>query len=273
MQNEHNEKECCGKCDNDLSKSSTPFINSQKMSFYLGLAIGVAMISLIGFVVLLMRGRGTDNFVNVDKVADINQPVKNAPLPNIPPEAPKQIAKLRPSDHILGDKKAPITIIEYSDFECPFCKRFHPTMKELVKANDGKIKWVYRHFPLSFHANAQKEAEATECANKLGGNKAFWAYTDAIFEKTTSGGTGLALEALVPIAKELGLNTTKFKKCLDSGEFADYVKQDMALGAAEGITGTPGNILIKKDGTTSIISGAVSKETLQASIDSALKEQ
>ena len=83
------------------------------------------------------------------------------------------------ADHIRGDKDAAFTIIEYSDFECPFCSRHHPTLKQLIE-DEPDVNWVYRHFPLGFHASAQRAAEASECANEQG---KFWEYTDMIYEK------------------------------------------------------------------------------------------
>ena len=89
-------------------------------------------------------------------------------------------------DHVRGNPNAPVKIVEYSDTECPFCKRFHPTMNQIMGeyGKNGKVAWVYRHFPIdSLHPiKARKEAEATECANELGGNDKFWAYLDRIYE-------------------------------------------------------------------------------------------
>ena len=91
----------------------------------------------------------------------------------------KNVRPVNEKDHIYGNPSAEISLIEYSDFECPFCKRFHPTAKQLVDKSDGQVNWIYRHFPLAFHnPGAQKQAEASECAVKLGGNEAFWRYTD-----------------------------------------------------------------------------------------------
>ena len=172
-------------------------------------------------------------------------------------------------DHIYGDPNAPISLVEYSDYECPFCKRFHPTAKQLVDNNPGKVNWVYRYFPLQFHnPGAQKEAEAAECAAELGGNDAFWRYTDTIYERTTSNGKGFPIANLVPLAKEIGLDTDTFKTCLDSGKMAKRVEQDLQNGAAAGVSGTPANILIKHaTGQVVVASGALPLVNLQTSLN------
>lgn len=175
------------------------------------------------------------------------------------------------SDHIRGNKNAKVTLVEYSDFECPFCKQFHPTMKEVLKTYGDKVRWVYRHFPLSFHANAQKEAEASECVAELGGDDAFWKYTDAIFERTTSNGTGFALNKLGSLATELGLDSAKFQTCLDSGKYAKKVTDQMAKGTEEGVSGTPGTIIINAKGETQLIPGALPFAQVKSMVDAALK--
>jgi protein-disulfide isomerase len=177
----------------------------------------------------------------------------------------------RPSadrDHIRGNPKAKISLIEYSDFECPYCKRFHDTPKQLLAAHGDEINWVYRYFPLSFHnPGAQKESEAAECAAELGGNDAFWRYTDALYARTTSGGKGFAADQLTPLATELGLDGTAFQQCLDSGRHADRVAEDLKEGASIGITGTPGNILLNNEtGEVRLLSGALPKSAFDAGI-------
>ncbi|HSH43191.1 MAG TPA: DsbA family protein [Arenicellales bacterium] len=167
-------------------------------------------------------------------------------------KANKRAADVRPvsmdRDHVYGNPDAPITLIEYSDFECPYCKRFHPTARELVDSSDGQVNWVYRHFPLSFHnPGAQEQAEASECAAELGGNDAFWAYTDAIYERTSSGGDGFPRSRLVPLAVEIGLDEESFSECLESGRHEERVKADLAEGVRAGVSGTPGNILLNNE--------------------------
>lgn len=164
-----------------------------------------------------------------------NEPNQQAPAGKIKPVTDK--------DHIRGSKKAKVTIVEYSDLECPFCQRFHPTMKEILQTYGDKVNWVYRHFPLSFHANAQKESEASECVAELGGNDAFWNYIDKIFEKTTSNGTGFALDKLGPLAVEVGVNQTQFQSCLDSGKYTKLVQDQIADGTTGGVSGTPSTFI------------------------------
>ncbi len=145
-------------------------------------------------------------------------------------------------DPVLGNKNAPLTIIEFSDYECPFCKRsFDQLLPDLKKnyIDTSKLKLVYRDFPLSFHANAHKEAEAAECARSQGDDITYFKFHDQIFIQTTSNGTGLALSQLPIIAKNLGLNVAQFQQCLDSGKFKNEVDKDIADGTAAGVSGTP----------------------------------
>ncbi len=176
-------------------------------------------------------------------------------------------------DHIFGNPGAEISLIEYSDFECPFCKRFHPTARALVERYQGRVNWVYRHFPLAFHnPGAQKEAEGAECAAELGGNEAFWRFADAIFERTTSNGKGFPIERLAPLAAELGLDRAAFEECLDSGRKLARVKSDFDEGVRIGINGTPGNVLRNnRTGEVRVRAGAVPLEALVADVEALLK--
>ena len=201
----------------------------------------------------------------------------NAPGPNPTSVPAPQAAAANPkavtnSDHITGNKNARVTLIEYSDFECPFCKTAHPTMKEILKTYGDKIRLVYRHFPLSFHVNAQKEAEAAECVANLGGNDKFWNFVDAIFERTTSNGTGFALDKLGPLASELGINQAEFQTCLDSGKYEKLVKDQTAEGTTAGVSGTPTTFLVDAKGNSQSIVGAQPLEAFKTAIDQALKQ-
>ncbi|HLP79137.1 MAG TPA: thioredoxin domain-containing protein [Acidobacteriota bacterium] len=131
---------------------------------------------------------------------------------------------------------AKVTIIEYSDFECPFCSRALPTLEQVKKTYGDQVEIVYKQFPLSFHPSAQKAAEASECARAQG---KFWEYHDVLFANQDA----LSVADLKTYAKDLGLNTAKFNTCLDNGEMVAKVAADVAEGKAAGITGTPGFLI------------------------------
>ncbi|MBU1039442.1 DsbA family protein [Patescibacteria group bacterium] len=212
---------------------------SPKLSFIMGLVVGVAAISLIGFIVAVAFSFSGGSF---SKKTATSNPSANLPVDNNPSQQPSlgpvDIA-VKDSDYLRGSKDAPIVMIEYSDLECPFCQKFHDSMKKIMADYPGQIAWIYRHFPLSFHANAQKEAEGAECVGKLGGADKYWQFIDKIFERTTATGTGFALDKLPALAKEVGVNEAKFKTCLDSGEMAQKVQTDLQEGSAYGVGGTP----------------------------------
>jgi protein-disulfide isomerase len=180
-------------------------------------------------------------------------------------------APITDKDHVIGDSKAQITLVEYSDTECPFCKRFHPELQQIMADYPGKIKWAYRQFPLTIHQNAEKEAEATECVAHLGGNDAFWNFTNKIYDQTTSGGQGFSLDNLAPLAAQVGVSQDAFTACFKAGTYVSDVTEDLKSGATVGITGTPGTILVKKDGSTQLINGALPIASVKEIIDKALE--
>ena len=189
----------------------------------------------------------------------------------------EQAKNLRPvdiqKDHIFGNVDAPITLIEYSDFECPFCKRFHPTVSSLLEKNKDKVRWVYRHFPLGFHnPGAQKQAEASECIAKIAGNDAFWEYSDLIYKRTKSNGKGFPLENLQPLAVEVGVDAEVFSQCYESGEMAARVKEDLANGKLVGVSGTPAAFLTNRKGAVRIATGALPLAQLQGMLDQLSEE-
>ena len=175
---------------------------------------------------------------------------------------------LTKEDHVRGATKPLVTLVEFSDFQCSYCQKFHPTMLQVMKDYGTKVAWVFRHFPLSFHQNAQGAAEASECAGEQG---KFWEFADILYKNGQGDGTGLATADLQKYAKSLKLNTSKFDKCLSSGKYASKVKASMASGSVAGIDGTPGTFLIDKNGKTQLISGAVPYAQLKAAIDLAIQ--
>lgn len=194
------------------------------------------------------------------------------------PAGPAAINNIKPvtgEDHILGSPNAPVKIVEFSDLECPFCKRFHPTMQQVIDeyGKNGQVAWVYRHFPLdSIHPKARKEAEASECANELGGNEKFWAYIDRLFEVTPSN-NNLDPAELPRIAGYVGLDVTKFNACLNSGKYTQHVADNLADAIGSGGQGTPYSVVISPNGKKFVVSGAQLYASVKSVIDAALQEK
>lgn len=177
-------------------------------------------------------------------------------------------------DHIRGNPDAPVTLIEYSDFECPFCKSFHSTVKKVVEDSKGQVKWVYRHFPLDeIHSKARKEAAASECSAELGGNDAFWKFADRFFEVTASNNRTDIDRVLPKVARDIGLDEAKFASCLASGRHDGRVEEDHQNAVATGGNGTPWSVVVAKRGKTYSLSGAQPYATVKQLIELAIQEQ
>ncbi|MBU0530461.1 MAG: DsbA family protein [Candidatus Aenigmatarchaeota archaeon] len=197
------------------------------------IAIGLTAsnIQATGYILSNMDGMEAGNNV---KVANPT-PTQPQPAPT-QPTAPSVVGDLTDNDPMKGDANAPITIVEFSDFQCPFCSRFYTDaypriIQEYV--DTGKAKIVYRDFPLtSLHPQAQPAAEASECANEQG---MFWEFHDKIFENQGS----MSPEAYKQWAADIGLNTEQFNSCFDSGKYRSEVQKDLADGQAAGVSGTP----------------------------------
>jgi protein-disulfide isomerase len=130
-----------------------------------------------------------------------------------------------------GPDKAPVTIIAFSDYQCPYCKRAHTTVEEVMKTYGDKVKLVYRDYPLPFHENARPAAEAAACANAQG---KFWEYHEKLW-----GASDLSTEKLKAMAGEVGMDQKKFDECLAKQEFKAVIDKDIADGASVGVSGTP----------------------------------
>ena len=188
-----------------------------------------------------------------------------------PAEAPDQeellkLAAIQEDDHVRGNRDADIYILEFSDTECPFCKRFHDTMNQVINEYDGEVAWVYRHFPLAqLHPTAPRESEALECANELGGPDVFWAYTDTVYERTPQG-AALTDNDLLDFAVELGIARGTFETCLNSGRHTAEVQKDFDNAVALGGRGTPHSLIVTKDSITPI-QGAQPFDVVKASIE------
>jgi protein-disulfide isomerase len=218
-------------------------------------------------------------FTKIHSSSGVTAPVVAGTAPNVnqpaaanPIQTADNVPKVTTEDKSRGNTNSRLILVEYSDLECPFCKQFHVTMKSVMDAYKNDVRWVYRQYPLSFHQNAQKEAEASECVAELAGVEAFWKFIDTIYEETTSNGTGFALDKLGPLAAKVGVNQSQFQQCLDSGKKAQTVADQMAGGTSAGVNGTPGTIIIDtKTGKTRLISGAYPLEEVKRNIDEMLQ--
>lgn len=166
-------------------------------------------------------------------------------------------------DVILGEVDAPVTIVEFGDFECPFCKRMHDDAGKQIRAEyvkTGKVRMVYRDFPLSFHPSAVPAAEAAGCAQDQG---KFWEYHDALFERQAQ----ISTIDYVALAGTLGMNTASFKSCVDTRKYKAEVEADYQAGIAAGVDGTPASFV-----NGQFVSGAQPYSVFKAAIEKALSE-
>ncbi|MDA2922856.1 DsbA family protein, partial [Patescibacteria group bacterium AH-259-L07] len=234
-------------------------------------AIVIAGLLIAGSIIVSQSGVES-NGSSADNAVAQQQP--SAPSPSFASGGQADnIKSVSAEDHIRGNPEAPVILVEFSDLECPFCKRFHSTMQQAIGEYSGQVAWVYRHFPLDqLHSKARKEAEATECANELGGNDGFWAYIDRLFEITPSNNR-LDLEQLPQIAQDVGLDRDKFEECLNSGKYAQHIESDYSDAVASGGRGTPYSVVIAANGKKFPVSGALPYSSLRSLIESALKEQ
>ena len=218
-----------------------------------------------------------DSEVSNEELKEMLSDIKAAPQPAQAPSQPSAPAIVMVSlddDPVKGDANAPVTIIEFSDFQCPFCSRFYQqTLSQIEKdyIDTGKVKFVYRDLPLdNLHPNARPAHIAAECADEQG---KFWDYHDILFEKQSEWNRLAAADlqsTLTLYASDLGLQSSAFENCLKSEKIADEVQKDALDAAKIGATGTPafyiGN---EKDGFIKI-SGAQPFANFQAAIDAQL---
>ena len=225
-----------------MSDKKDFFDMSSKQGMAMGLLAGIALVSVI-----VLFGGGT--IPGLGKVAGSSTTVTGNNAPAAPAAAPAAPAAPAPSavtatpppvtgeDHIRGNANAKITMIEYSDFECPFCSRHKPTLDQVLSQYGDDVRLIYRHFPLtSIHPNAQKSAEASECAGEQG---KFWEFHDLLFANQQA----LTVPSLKQYAGQLNLNQSQFDSCLDSGKFTAKVNKQASDAQAVGITGTPGTFV------------------------------
>lgn len=209
------------------------------------------------------------------------KPEAAAPVKEPAPQAPTEVTTSIDDDAVLGDKsKAKVAIVEFSDYECPFCARFREQTLDQIKESyidSGQAIFVYRDLPLPFHnPAAEREAIAAECAREQGNDETYFSYHDQIFATSPGNGQGISVDGLVKIADQLGLSGAQLKTCLEQEKYKQEVARDAADAAKAGISGTPGFVVgrLAPDGTVTgkVISGAQPFSIFQSTIDEQLKQ-
>ncbi|MFH0928226.1 MAG: thioredoxin domain-containing protein [bacterium] len=236
-------------------ESGTP-----RVMFYFGLVTGMAAILLVNTVYAMNGGSlklGANN-IKAEPAVAANVPTNpTAVQPEEPAAAP--VKGVQADDHLRGNKNASVVIIEYSDFQCPYCSKQHPVMQQLMTEFPNQIAWVHRNFPLtSIHPQAEPAANAAECASEQG---KFWEFADALY-----GNQGSLSDAFYEqTAKDVGVNVAKFKTCYGAKKYSSRIAQDVDEGSAAGVDGTPASFI-----NGQLVSGALPIETFRQMIQSQL---
>jgi len=233
----------------------------EKVAFTMGLAVGIAIVSLAG---ALMMGFMFFNNSYSDNGKATMKDEKNNKVLNDGLIAAKKLDLAEEKINGVwtrGNKDAPVTLLEYSDYQCPYCARHHKTLFQIMEAYPDKVKWEYKHFPLdSIHPYSRKAAEAAECAGDQG---KFWAFSDLLFANQKA----INNKIYEKIAKRLNLKMKDFNSCFSSGKYKEKVSADLADGQSKGVRGTPGNFVNGVE-----LRGAVPFEQMKTAIDKALNK-
>ena len=177
------------------------------------------------------------------------------------------------SDYILGNPNAPIVMIEYSDYDCPFCKQYHQTMNQIMDEYGvtGRIAWVYRQFPLAeLHPNAPKISEAALCVGSLGGNDAFWKFSNTIFNSRDIN-EPTNVTKLAQYAQTSGVDTAQYAACMSEGRMKQAVEDSIRDGYDAGARGTPYTILLVGN-QQAVINGAQPYDVVKGIVENLIDQ-
>lgn len=196
-------------------------------------------------------------------------------MPKNPATSAGNPALVRPvsvSDHILGNPTAPVMIIEYSDFDCDYCKGFHDTLHQIVAnaGTNGKVAWVFRHFPLSeIHPNAFSHARATECVSTTAGNDAFWRFSNALFANQPADPSRYG-----ELASSAGISGDAFASCYSTASTTidARITADRQNALDVGATGTPYSIILVNGKNPIVMEGGYSYDAVKQLVDQALSQ-
>ncbi len=212
----------------------------------MGAMISLSVLAAGGINLSFEKGMGDDQVVG-------------EPAPN--GDTAPQLTK---DDYIKGNPNAPITIVEFSDFQCPFCKQFHPTVKQALAEYGDKVRLVYRHFPLDqIHSEARPAAEASECVGEQKGGEGFWQFADAMFAQQERLGLAFYRE----VAGQIGVNLAQYDTCVATRKYKDKVEAQQAEGVRLGVNGTPGTFV-----NAVPVRGALPYANLKAIIEAELQK-
>lgn len=236
--------------------------SSLKNTLGVPIAIVIGALLIGGAIIYTGSAKNAGNPVQVGKNAQNEQVTADV-----------EIAPVTEKDHILGNPNAPIMIVEYSDFDCPFCKNFHGTMQKVMETygKDGKVAWVYRHFPLEqLHPNSPKVSAASECVASLGGNDAFWKFANAVIDdRGTNEPTNIL--KLPEYASNAGVDKTKFTECYEAGTYNEKIQKDIEEALKTGARGTPYSVIIVGD-QQAVINGAQPYTAVKQMLDTLISQ-
>jgi protein-disulfide isomerase len=204
---------------------------------------------------------------------------KNEPSAQVPPNIPEgdvlanAVRTVDETDYIKGNPNAPILMIEYSDYDCPFCKQYHETLTQIMNEYgiSGRVAWVYRQFPLEqLHPSSPKISEAALCVGSLGGSAAFWKFTDAIFSsRELDEPTNMV--ALPDFAAESGVDKAAYQSCVSSGQMKEKVDASVEEAFSLGAQGTPYTVLVVGN-EQAVINGAQSYDVVKSVIENLIEQ-
>jgi protein-disulfide isomerase len=218
--------------------------DSPKTNFFLGILVGVAIISVAGFGFLALSNGDKDTKQVAGEQDNLNGEAKVVEM---------EITK---NDHVLGNPNAPIKIFEFSDFQCPYCQKFHEVMHKVIEERGDEVAWVFKQFPIASHPLGMPGAMATECAGEQG---KFWEMSDKIFDNFDTN----TADSFAVYAEELGLNVDQYNSCVENEKYKEKIVNDYNLGAESGVRGTPSSFV-----NGQLLPGAVPFENMQEIIDS-----
>lgn len=239
-----------------------------RTAFWAGVLISAGVLCAAGFLLLLvmmLKGVELGSTSDTSKTSNKNIAVADD---TVTANANTNVAAATSVDtssftNVRGS--GDVTIVEYSDIDCPFCQRFHGTMQQVMDEYDGKVQWAYMHFPLtSLHPNANQKALATECAAEQDN---FWEYVDALFANEST-----STDEITDEADALGLDRTQFDDCLATAKYQDQIDAASSVAQDLGGRGTPFSVIVDADGNIlETIPGALPYESVQQLIDANLE--